>query len=113
MQHFGWDDERSRNDVSPYDFSETPSPQINRPGTHNATRMIHPCHYMHDTKVTILMCDQNDRDIVFLRRFILGTRGHRKFVRGQIVWGCPITPPQFGHLMKREKSNPKMDVKLN
>jgi len=31
----------------------------------------------------------------FLGRFILGTMGHRKFGRGHIVSGRPITPPNF------------------
>jgi len=33
------------------------------------------------------------RDIVYLGRFILGTKGPRKFARGHIVTGRPITPP--------------------
>jgi len=49
VRHFRWGDGKSRKDVSPYEFSETPSPQINRPGKHNVPGMIHPSHYMPDT----------------------------------------------------------------
>ena len=42
------------------------------------------------------------REIMFLGRFILGTRGPRKYVRGRIVSGRPITPPylRFGNKEK-------------
>ena len=33
------------------------------------------------------------RDIVFLGRLILGTRGPRTFAPGHIVLGRPVTPP--------------------
>jgi len=83
------------NDVAPYKCSWTPGSQINLPLWHFVLPFIHPCHYaLYNTHVRCNVTGMYQfRDIVFLVRLILGARSPRRFVRGHIVLGRPITPP--------------------
>jgi len=96
--HFSWwGDGTSRNDVSPYECSGTPGPQIIRPVWHNFPGLIHLCRFDHIYSMYCIMQIMTgmyqSRDTVFLGRLIWGTRGPRTFVRGNIVSGRPVPPP--------------------
>jgi hypothetical protein len=93
---FWWGDGTSPNDVSLYEYSGTPSHQINRPGTQHVPRMIHPCHYMRDT---IHICDKNDRDVSMQGHFVSGTihlgdQGSQKIRTGTHRFGTSRHPTQ-------------------
>jgi len=70
---------------------------LNHPGTHNVPGIKHPCHYMLDKIHTVYVIKMTEmyqcRDFVFLGRFILGTRGPKKFIRGYIVSDIPSPHP--------------------
>jgi len=55
-----WGDGTFRNDVSSFECSGTPGPQINRPLRHNVPGLIHPCHYALYNTFRLV---QNDRDV--------------------------------------------------
>jgi len=69
-QNLSWGDGRSWNDVSPYECSGTPGPQINRPWWHNVPALIHPCHYALCNTYRLM---QNGRDISMHGHCVSGT----------------------------------------
>jgi len=70
MTDFEWGDGTSRDDVSPYECSETPGPQIIRPLRHKVPGLIHPCHYaLYHT----LRLVRNDGDVSVQGHCVSGT----------------------------------------
>jgi len=70
LSFWWWGDGTSRNDMSPYECSGTPGPQINCPWWHNVPALIHPCHYA-STNTYRLM--QKDRDVSMQGFSVSGT----------------------------------------
>jgi len=68
--YFRWGDGTSRNDVSPYECSGTPGPQINRTLWHNIPGLTHPCYFDH---IYVLYHAYNDRDVSIQGHCVSGT----------------------------------------
>jgi len=70
VAYLGWGDRTSRNDVSPYECSGTPGPQINRPLWHNVPGLMHPYQYALYTSFWLV---QNDGNISMQGHCVSGT----------------------------------------
>jgi len=70
IMYMWWGDETSRNDVSLYEFSGTPGPQINRPIWHNIPGLIHPRHFASYNTFRLV---QIDRDVSMQGHCVSGT----------------------------------------